>query len=185
MKLLTHEEYLRLGESDEYYRGRWKYFKEVIEVIKKIEPSNVLELGPYRAPFVSGSDIMDCDNHLKGIKYPQDAGIVPWPIQDKQYDLFIALQVWEHLDGRQKQAFREVMRISKYAILSFPYKWTKSKYKNHNKINNAIIKDWTLGVKPIKKISVPFQKVGKLKKILNRIFNTHPFGRMIYVFKFK
>lgn len=47
----------------------------------------------------------------------------PWPIANKQYDLFIALQVWERLDNKQSRAFREVMRVSRAAILSFPYLW--------------------------------------------------------------
>ena len=71
----------------------------------------------------------------------------PWPINDKQYDLFIALQVWEHLGNKQSRAFREAIRISKAVILSFPYKWNCPKnnanYPEHHEVDEELIGDWT------------------------------------------
>lgn len=64
--------------------------------------------------------------YLPNIRYLHDATITPCPIEDKAYDLLIALQVWEHLEGKQQDVFKEVMRVSKMAILSFPYKWKTS-----------------------------------------------------------
>ena len=91
-------------------------------------------------------------------EYLHDATKIPWPIIDKEYDMFIALQVWEHLLGKQKEAFREVMRISRMAILSFPYMWDCPKdnanYPEHHMIDEKIIADWTLNIEPIKVVKI-------------------------------
>lgn len=147
-------EIVAYAKIDKYYQGREKYLGKVIEIIndqiigKGLPFNSVLELGPYKLPIVEGADVMDKNINLVDIKYKQDATKIPWPIKDKAYDLFIALQVWEHLGNRQKEAFKEVMRISKMAILSFPYKWTVG-HQNHLGIDEKVISEWTLGVKPV------------------------------------
>jgi hypothetical protein len=83
-----------------------------------------------------------------------DSGRVVIP--DKYFDCFVALQVWEHLENHE-QAFNEVMRISKTAILSFPYRWTHSD-KQHNNIDESVIAKWTCNIPPV-----------HVKKIKNRI----------------
>jgi hypothetical protein len=154
---ITIADVIAYSKIDTYYRGREKYMGAAADIIRKkiinegLLLNSVLELGPYLLPIVVGSDVMDRKPYLPGIKYLHDATKTPWPIKDKAYDLFIALQVWEHLCDRQgnyqKEAFREVMRISKMAILSFPYKW-KGGGKTHMGIDEKVISEWTLGVKP-------------------------------------
>ena len=79
-------------------------------------------MGPYKLPLVKGEDIIDItDDFQKSfpieinnfIKY--DCSKVPYPIEDKEYDLVIACQVLEHLGiyGQQKRIFDELERISK------------------------------------------------------------------------
>ena len=96
---------------------------------------------------------------LKGKIYYHNATEKPWPIGDKEYDLFLALQVWEHLSNKQTRAFREVIRISKMAILSFPYKWEIPKenanYPEHHQIDEELLEDWTFNIKPERIIKVP------------------------------
>jgi hypothetical protein len=112
-----------------YYEGRWAYFSEVINIIQE-------------------NDAWGRPQKYVTKEYEHNATVVPWPIKDKEYDLFIALQVWEHLEGKQKDAFKEVMRTSKMAILSFPYMWDCPKdnanYPEHHMINEEIISEWTL-----------------------------------------
>jgi hypothetical protein len=177
VKLLTKKRFNDLAKRDNYWGGRWEYFKKVIELIKKEKFKSILELGPWSNPIVENSDIMDLDNRrISKLKYKWDARKTPWPIEDKKYDLFIALQVWEHLyknvnflfhwsRSLQKKAFKEVIRISKNPILSFPYKWDCPNCPSHNQIDERITSKWTLGIKPVK-ISI----VG---------------NRIIYFFKFK
>jgi hypothetical protein len=47
-------------------------------------------------------------NEIRGKVFTFDATTKPWPINDKQYDLFIALQVWEHLDNKQSRALEKL-----------------------------------------------------------------------------
>jgi hypothetical protein len=53
----------------------------------------------------------------------------------------------------QANVFKEVMRVSKNAILSFPYMWGEHTgcptHNCHYQIDREIIKKWTCGVEPI------------------------------------
>ena len=161
MKFITKRRFQTLVTNDKYWQHRWKYIDVAISILKTKKFNSVLELGPYKAPIVSTSDVMDFKSHIDVIKFLWDARNTPWPIKDKTYDMFIALQVWEHLYtsatdlsiGYQEQAFSEVMRISKSALLSFPYKWKHGK-ANHRGIDKQKISQWTLNIPPLEIIPV-------------------------------
>ena len=133
IKTMTYNEFQGILEKPygSYYTGRWAYICEVIKIIEEIKPEKVLEIGPSLHPVVKESDIMVIPGddkwgepeNWKGFKYYHDAIVKPWPVMDKEYDLFLGLQVWEHLDNKQSLAFKEAMRVSKHIILSFPYNW--------------------------------------------------------------
>ncbi len=169
LDLMTYEDFETLinGPYAEYYLGRWAYYKEVVDIIKRENIETSVELGPGYMPIVKNGDIIlnplddpfgkpdDMQSHI----HVFDATIKHWPIEDKAYDVFIALQVWEHLDSKQTRAFREVMRISKKAILSFPYHWEggiidRPSHRAHRDIDMELIQDWTLGVEPKLKIEI-------------------------------
>jgi hypothetical protein len=187
LDLMTYEDFKELlnGPGGRYYAGRWEYFKEVLGIIRDQKPKSVIELGPGLLPIVKNSDVImnpEQDSFGKpdktgGKVFTFDATSKPWPINDKQYDLFIALQVWEHLDNKQSRAFREVMRISKMAVLSFPYDWEggeeKPSHRAHRSIDRELIEDWTLHIKPEKIIEIA--RTGAE-------FNRGP--RIIYFWKF-
>jgi len=130
-----------------YYRGRWLYMRQVVRIIREESPQSVLEIGPRWIPLVKGSDLLDKEPKLPQVTYRHDAERVPWPVESGRYDLVIALQVWEHLGDRQQEAFREVMRIGRSAILSFPYKWN-CPGDPHHMIDEKVIGEWTLHRKP-------------------------------------
>lgn len=169
METMTYEDYESLLHSSrgEYYAGRWEYYKEVIEIVHQQNPTTVLELGPGSHTIVKNCDIMvkpeddDWGRPLNPINRVHffDATEKNWPIADKQYDLFIALQVWEHLSNKQSRAFREAMRISKAVILSLPYWWDcpvdDANYPEHHHIDEELIADWTLNIQPEKVIKIP------------------------------
>lgn len=187
IELITYTDFKKLLDSSrsQYYKGRWEYFKKVIDIIKNENVTTVLELGPGLLPIVKNTDIMvnpQEDQFGQPTKYYKnkiihDATVKPWPIKDKFYDLFIGLQVMEHLDNKQSLAFREIQRISKMVILSFPYLWTggeeKISHRLHRNIDKQLISDWTLNFRPEKIIEV---------KRTGEEFNKGP--RIIYVWKF-
>ena len=162
MDCITYNEFLELSRPrEEYYAGRWTYFREVIKLARELGPSSVLELGPALFTVVKGSDIMrkpeidiwGAPANIQSMEYLHDATVTPWPV-DKKYDLFIALQVFEHLTGCQARAFQEVKRIARHAILSLPYKWDCPKdnanYPEHHMIDENTILEWTKGERPQK-----------------------------------
>lgn len=161
MECISYEDFTALSKPrEEYYMGRWTYFQEVIKIVEDINPKRVLELGPALFTVVKDSDIMrkpEMDHwgipaKINATEYLHDATICPWPIQDNAYDLFIALQVFEHLVDRQAEAFQEVKRIARHAILSLPYKWDcpvdNANYPEHHMIDEDTILQWTKGEAP-------------------------------------
>ena len=74
---------------------------------------------------------------------------VPWPVDDKAYDLFMALQVFEHLTDRQREAFLEVRRIARHAIISLPIDWVMDDPRNcHHQISNERVLSWFAPIVP-------------------------------------
>ena len=47
MEFLTNETVEKLIEIDPYYKGRWSYYKAVIDILQKENFKKVLELGAY------------------------------------------------------------------------------------------------------------------------------------------
>jgi hypothetical protein len=169
METITYADYEKLlsGPMREWYDGRWSYYGPVVDLINGLNFSSALELGPGRLTMIEGCDVMvlpDDDfwgrpENATGRVILHDATEKPWPVADKAYDLFVALQVWEHLHNKQSRAFREVMRIANMAVLSFPYGWVCPKddpnYPTHHRIDRELIGDWTLNVKPERVIEIP------------------------------
>lgn len=163
MKYLTKEAYVKkIKELNDIYwnkdkdcKKRWKYISFVVEELQRIQPKTVLELGANKINLTSVSDnmvldpkLVDVDNLMNKV-FVHDATKLPYPIVDKYYDCFIALQVFEHLGKFQSEVFKEIKRISKNAILSFPYKWNCPGDIHHG-IDEEVIKGWTNDEVPIK-----------------------------------
>lgn len=145
MALITLDELKKRDAEDAAYdyTHRWLYIKKVLEIIKKSQPQSILELGPYNLRIDTESDTMDNDETLHNITILHDATVVPWPIKDKSYDMFLGLQVLEHLNGQQERVFQEIKRISNEAIITLPYKWTEDTDDSHNGIDEKVIAKWT------------------------------------------
>lgn len=169
---LTHKSFLsRVANSGSKYWSegknyRWQYMSYVIDCLKIMGAWDICEAGTSGIPLNNLSHQIESDekNIVNPVGIIHDLNIFPYPVKHiSKFDAFVALQVWEHLDN-QAQAFREVMRISRAAILSFPYRWTGGD-KRHKGIDEKKINGWTCGIKPI---SI---------KIINH--------RAIYVWRFK
>lgn len=149
MKTITKADYERAAARYRYWRGRWPYLELAAQWVQEAGPARVLELGPHSLPIVRNGHTMERRTWgPNSPTYLHDATRLPWPVPDASYDLFIALQVWEHLAGFQAGAFAEVMRIARGAILSFPFGWHCPTDPTHHGIDGERIRRWTLAVAP-------------------------------------
>lgn len=187
IKPITEEEFHSLETEFPYYEGRWRYQSRACsiasELIAKYRLTTALELGPLMRPVIVGADAMDFETIVRldpGARLIQhNASVVPWPIQ-KRYGLFVALQVFEHLDsgpggvripglfGIQKVAFKEVIRIADHAIISLPIDWIMEDERNcHCGITEEVALSWFAPTMPSR------MELG----------NEGPFKRLMYVFE--
>ena len=124
------------------------------ELIREQHLRTALELGPHLRPLIRGADVMDIVHNAAppargaGGSSPTRSK-APWPVDDKTYDLFVALQVFEHLGTHQPEAFREVRRVARNAILSLPIDWVMADPRNcHHGLTNERVLDWFAPVVP-------------------------------------
>ena len=128
---LTESEFTEMTAQFPYYKGRWVYVSKALgqveTLIRRRGARTALELGVPLRPIVVGADAMDitAGPHVDPAvpMTIHDATQAPWPVGDKAYDVFIALQVFEHLRDRQREAFLEVRRIARHAVISLPIDW--------------------------------------------------------------
>jgi hypothetical protein len=136
---------------------RWPYHQAAIERVKALHPSapsDVLEMGTMGASIITNSHTIDyADRWLfKGLAptYPHDARVVPWPIDNGRYEIFVALRVWQHLVPMQRQAFLEARRIAKSLVMIVPEDYPSS-IGDHPAagVSVAEFTEWNDGVGPI------------------------------------
>ncbi len=156
---LTYENYKKVADQNmgnhwKDYEKRWVYHSRVVDEVKNMgniisSPNKVLELGTMGNSIVVGSDTMDNFTNRWTVNIPPtymwDAKQIPWPIKDKQYKLFIALRVFQHLVPIQKECFQEAIRVSENIILVLP-----ENYNNAPAITLDLLKDWGNGLLPHK-----------------------------------
>ena len=155
---LTEDIINKMEIDDHYYYNRWEYYKEIIEIVRRLDKiDTILELGPYKSPLVENEDVMDISDDFVEFYpfninafYKHDCSVLPYPIEDKQYDLVIACQVLEHLgiNGQQIKVFDELERISNKAIISLPYMWFIPYMRDHHRIDENVIDYWANGREP-------------------------------------
>ncbi len=100
---------------------RWEYISVVMEILRKMEPATSIEMGSYGIKCIK--DSVTVDKKRLGNAYPQmilNGNSTPYPFETGQFDVFIALQVFEHVKNKVG-AFQEAKRIAKNVILSLPY----------------------------------------------------------------
>jgi hypothetical protein len=154
---LRHDEIVRLAASTPYYRHRVDYLdaaaSAAADLIGRHRLTSALELGPNLRPLIVGADIMDITDRpaLKttGRRIIHNATVAPWPPADRSYDLFVALQVFEHLGTGQATAFEEVRRVARHAIVSLPIDWEMDDPRNcHHRLSREKVLGWFAPVTP-------------------------------------
>ena len=140
-----------LAARDPYYKGRDQYLNLAsgiaADLIERGRLRSGLELGPNLRPLLYGADVIDVRKwpglEAEGRVIIHDATVSPWPIPSRAYDLFVALQVFEHLGDAQPTAFREVARVARSAIISLPIDWILEDTTNaHHGITNDRVLGW-------------------------------------------
>ena len=151
MDYLTHEKFKALSTNDYWKNGqyRWDYMSKAIELMQEIDPVRVCEAGTSGIPLCSDSVLLE---------YPYyDLNFANYPFDSKHFDVFVALQVWEHLK-KPAEAFAEARRISKNVILSIPYQW-KQGDAQHVGLDDSTVLGWTRGEEPCKTIHICRRKI--------------------------
>jgi hypothetical protein len=148
---IAMREFDAMAQAFAYYRGRWGYVslacQEAGELIDTYGLTSALELGAHLRSIIVGADVMDRrippELEAEGQAIVHDATKVPWPIEEKRYGLFVALQVFEHLRDRQIEAFAEVRRVARHAIVSLPIDWVMDDPTNcHHQISHERALEW-------------------------------------------
>jgi hypothetical protein len=169
---LRHVELVDLAAAEPYYRPRLGYLavagSVVAEMVARKRLRTALELGPHLRSLIVGADVMDVIRRdglqAEGRRIVADATKAPWPVEDKAYDLFVALQVFEHLGTRQPEAFREVRRIARNAILSLPIDWVMADPRNcHHGLTDEQVLAWFAPIAPTR---VVVGNAGHRKRLL-------------------
>lgn len=182
---LTKAEYEVVARRYPYYRARGRYLSVAAslagDLIATHGLQSALELGPNLQPLVVGADVMD----IRALPELQlrpparfllhDATQPPWPIADKQYDLFVALQVFEHLRHEQNVAFMEVCRVAENALISVPIDWEMDDPRNcHHRISQGQALSW---FRPFSPTRVAVGNPGPRKRLIYVFENLGPAHR--------
>lgn len=148
---MTREEFASLRARHDWYKARELYMSvaavAAADLIRRHQLRTALELGPHLRPLITGADAMELTERdvpeAAGRLIVHDATRAPWPIPDGGYDLFVALQVFEHLGTSQREAFAEVTRVAKHAVISLPIDWVcKDPTNCHHQISNERALSW-------------------------------------------
>ena len=139
-----------------YYKGRWGYMSAALAQATTLIGRTAFERRSSSAPRSGRSSSAPTSWTSRppraGSDVPitiHDATQAPWPVDDKAYDLFVALQVFEHLRDRQPEAFLEVRRIARHAIISLPIDWEMDDPRNcHHQISNERVLSWFAPIVP-------------------------------------
>jgi len=148
---ITKAEFDWVARRYPYYRNRWAYTsaaaREAADLISRHHLRTAIELGAHIRPLIVGADAMvlapSADLDLEGKVVVQDARQTPWAVPDGAYDLFVGLQVFEHLGDRQNAAFLEVCRVARNAVISLPIDWVMDNPANcHHGITHERALSW-------------------------------------------
>jgi len=119
---------IRFPRDDHWDVSRWSYYEDVVNLILSSNlryATKVLEIGPMGIPIFDSSETMDwkvpeANWPIDSPTYVHNGKRTPWPFRDNQFDLVIALRVFQHLSPFQREAFLEAERISRNLIIVVP-----------------------------------------------------------------
>jgi hypothetical protein len=199
---ITKEEYLSFIEkhkNEAHWSSRierWRYHEKTIEFLKFLPDKRILEAGTMGINVCKHSDTIDLDITEAGWPlyykptYDHDLRILPWPIEDKQYDVFIALRVFHHLRDKPTEYFKEMCRIADHIILAFPEQ-TAAIYRNIERpahevympdVNTVILYYSVEEIEKVKKNKdknkdIPSTKIKKENNLIYKTLTNSPYTK--------
>lgn len=117
------------GSKDPKYwsnwRDRWPYTRRATEILATLpirSAKHVLELGTMGVQAVKGSTTLDypSEDQWKDRFVPDvahDARGTPWPFRDDEFDVVVALRVFQHLKPNQREALDEALRVAPVVLM--------------------------------------------------------------------
>ena len=167
VRYLSFEEYAQRAKElgGEHWKPRllerrWDYHRKAIGILEGLglkSPKDVLEMGTMGVTLVNGSDTLDYAEgwNFEGKRptYLHDARVLPWPIPDTQYEVFVALRVFQHLAPAQAECVREAMRIAKKVIIVVPHSYSHRTLVHSRGISYAELLKINNGVHPNRYLS--------------------------------
>lgn len=144
---LTKQDFDNL--TNPYFAGRWEYLSVAIGLMQSVNPTSILEIGTNGFQLNTKSETVDI---VGSPTYQRDITNIPWNLP--QYDLVVALQVWEHLGTSQLKCFLEARRHSQRLLLSLPLLWDCPDDLIHHNIDRDKIREWTNDETPTTEIVV-------------------------------
>lgn len=151
LKYLTEENFKKVIKHNHHMDGTWPVYEDAIITVKNIpDTEKVLEINPYKTPLVVQSDILD--SNLENKKeypiqvnnfYQQNLNHLPFPFEDKRYDLVIINNDYENLPTGEEYRllFDEISRITVKLIIILPYQLT-SNNNSTNMVNEEKLDYW-------------------------------------------
>lgn len=115
-------------------KARWASIWHQVDEIQRLDPKNVLEIGPGSGVFKQVASVFDISVETFDIDSelnPDHVGsVTAMPFSDASYDIVCAFQMLEHLPYEQSLlAFDEMLRVSRYhVIISLPNAETLWRY---------------------------------------------------------
>lgn len=124
---------------------RWDYHDaaaRIVQTICETTPEiDVLEIGSHGVQIVEGSVTMDIPNTVWPYKatpdYTHDCRVTPWPFCQGDFDVLIALRVFQHLWPMQREAFGEACHVARNVIIAVPWE-----YPGDRGITEQTITEW-------------------------------------------
>lgn len=146
--------------ADPYWhrsKTRFQYIRAAIEELKKYDPESILEIGPgpeLRIANIATTIDIDTSSQADII---MDVRNTPWQLG--RFDCVVALQVFEHLEGKQKKTFKEAYKVARKAlIISIPYRWTQGR-EGHVGLDNTTMLAWSGGIKWDRTVTVGKRRI--------------------------
>ncbi len=137
--IITEEAYYRqiaAVDKQDHWRNagkRWGYHKHTADILRQIQPVDVLEAGIVGVRVFAGSDTIDYDKVdywriRERPTYYHDMSKVPYPVS-KRYDVFVALRVLHRIgDVDMREVFGEMRRIADHVIIGVPKSWSWKRF---------------------------------------------------------